>query len=211
MSNNINVLAIDFNVIMYHCIRIYKNYIESTDKNISAAQLWNRMKFDLGLDKNNLSYDSDLLKKIVNMLKNIIKNNSETKLIAFNEQKDIVKYFKKNYDNKKVNLINIDFFNDFCSAENAEFEFDKYTDLNWIGYLNYKNKLETYTWIKMCNSDNPEINIEIPYKIANKRDMNNIVDKVKIDLAFLSCSPLYVPYEYYHMYEIIVDLLVKEE
>lgn len=195
------ILSIDFDCIMYPCIKLYN---DSCHGNENPTVEWKNIESRQNID-NFLCYDAKILEEIALLIQRNVKNGS--KLIPITNHQDIVEYINL-VDNEKIELANIDFHHDIWYDEDSIdriTHFDEYTCANWVGYLYFKNKLDSYTWVKMPNSDlfMPS-NEDVPLTVLRSteiKDLSNDFDRI-----FLCLSPQWVPYKFHHLYDLIVKL-----
>ena len=150
-----NILSIDFDYIMYPCIRLYNDMAAGGE---NSTAIWYNIENNRGVDEKFLSYDATTYKTIVKLVKFITERYPNVKLYPIKEHEEIVDNLKKlpNYDESKFNITNIDFHHDimYRPQDRAQMiNFKKYNCSNWAGYLILNDKIENYTWIKAPNSD----------------------------------------------------------
>lgn len=199
------ILAIDFNIIMYNCIRLYE---EKFSKLENPTQFWNRLEFENEIDKH-LYVDKDTLLKIIE----IIRVNKAAQLIKLNHQEEIVDWLNSE---QKYDLVNIDYKHDLVYDDNdiEDFKLDFHRDSNWVGYLLYVDMLNSCKWLKAPNSIRCFNNIEDDVEVINLKDYKEIEND--FDMIFLCSSEEYVPYKFKIYYDMIwsafgEELIYKEE
>lgn len=194
------ILSIDFNYIMSSCIKLYRHFCGEDITN------WDVIENELGIERF-LCYDGEVLKQLAALIRRNAINGS--KICTMEHHREIVDIInKRSSESEKVDITNIDWGHDI--AENKEdveqtISFDRYSNTNWVGYLQAKGKLGTYTWIKASNS------IMLPEELVNKFDIRfGIGGKTHIvslpddfDAVCVSFSPTQVPYKYKHLFDII--------
>lgn len=197
------ILSIDFNAIMYPCIKLYNG---DTFGGENPTIIWNLLeeKYDI---HNYIKYDSIVYHDIVKLIVKNCKNNA--KLIPIENHDQIVDYLKgKNLLEDAHDIVNIDFYHDIAYQDTSfqNYEFNIYTYADWGGFLLNKNEKTTMKWMRCPGSDN----YQIPHEFTNFT-----IDKIQnikslpedYDLVFLCLSPQWVPYEYQHLYDLIVDII----
>lgn len=195
------ILSIDFNYIMYPCIKLYSKYVNDED---NATLNWEIIQNELGIE-NFLCYDGEVLKLISSLIRRNQKNDVPLYLIT--NHKEIVDGISK-LTSDPIEITNIDWRHDISSTKNDienVSNFDKYNDSNWVGYLQTHGKLSKYTWIKARNSD------DCPTDILDKLHLSCEVGTVRnipelpndYDAVYFCLSPNQVPYKYKHLYELI--------
>ena len=222
------ILSIDFDYIMFPCIRLYNDICEGAE---NPSITWNSIKYNRGVEDNFLSYDANTYTTIVKLIKAIVDKDNNIDKIAIVEHQNIIDILNKyefnesnQPDNKdkelsfKYDLLNIDFHHDVlyrAQDRTAIKNFNKYNCSNWVGYLFIKDKIDKYTWIKAANSDmydnrlNGTYDIKVNYEsIRLISDPKKFIEEqeTKFDKIFLCFSPQWVPYQYKHLYDLIVDL-----
>ena len=198
------ILSIDFDAIMFPCIRLYNEYCYGNE---NATTIWRQLEFDRDINQY-LSYDANVYKNIGKIIFKNIKNGA--KLIPIQEHQMLVDHLKK-YDllDLQFDITNIDYHHDIAYNRNSfvEMEFDNYTCADWAGYLMTLNPETTLTWIRCPGSSpyNEDIK-EFTNTITIKR-IDEIVDlDDDYDLIYFCLSPQWVPYVYHHLYDLLIDL-----
>lgn len=193
------VLSIDFDYIMFPCIKLYNNYCAG-DENPTVT--WNNLESQLDIDKF-LCYDAEALIDIASAILRNVKQGA--KFIVIEEHHQLVDALPLN---EKIDLVNIDFHHDILYTSEClpdMIDADKYNCSNWVGYLALNDKLEKYTWIKAANSqeyNNPDLPMEV--HIGGKRHIKFLEDD--FDYVIFCQSPQWVPYKYQHLFDLIVSL-----
>ena len=198
------ILSIDFDTIMFPCIRLYNEYCYGNE---NATTIWRQLEFDRDINQY-LSYDANVYKNIGKIIFKNIKNGA--KLIPIQEHQMLVDHLKK-YDllDLQFDITNIDYHHDIAYNRNSfvEMEFDNYTCADWAGYLMTLNPETTLTWVRCPGSSpyNEDIK-EFTNTITIKR-IDEIVDlDDDYDLIYFCLSPQWVPYVYHHLYDLLIDL-----
>ena len=194
------IAVINFNMIMGSVIRLYDRLV---DINENPVVSWNIIEDQLRLNiLSDLRYDSDVLIKLAEIIgKNLKKKNNGLTLL--NNITDHVDLFDE--DNEDTYIItNFDFFP--CYDEDRDMvEKNKYNIKNWIFYLTMhgKTKISTNTWVKCANSDINPLLIE---KGLNCKSLASFKTSDTFDEIIFLFSPLYVPSQYRHLYELIIEM-----
>ena len=198
------ILSIDFDAIMFPCIRLYNEYCYGNE---NATTIWRQLEFDRDINQY-LSYDANVYKNIGKIIFKNIKNGA--KLIPIQEHQMLVDHLKK-YDllDLQFDITNVDYHHDIAYNRNSfvEMEFDNYTCADWAGYLMTLNPETTLTWVRCPGSSpyNEDIK-EFTNTITIKR-IDEIVDlDDDYDLIYFCLSPQWVPYVYHHLYDLLIDL-----
>ena len=148
-NNTIKILSIDFDCIMSPCIKLYN---DKCFGNENPTLIWKNLSQERNID-NFLCYDAKTLEDITLLIQKAV--NSGAVLIPITEHQNIIDNLDMNSD-QKFDVVNIDFHHDiWYNEENITMieMFDEYNCANWVGYLIKKNKLNSYTWYNMPNSD----------------------------------------------------------
>lgn len=198
------ILSIDFDAIMFPCIRLYNEYCYGNE---NATTIWRQLEFDRDINQY-LSYDANVYKNIGKIIFKNIKNGA--KLIPIQEHQMLVDHLKK-YDllDLQFDITNIDYHHDIAYNRNSfvEMEFNNYSCADWAGYLMTLNPETTLTWVRCPGSSpyNEDIK-EFTNTITIKR-IDEIVDlDDDYDLIYFCLSPQWVPYVYHHLYDLLIDL-----
>lgn len=197
------VLSIDFDLIMYPCIKLYNNLCRGNE---NATVLWQEIENQLNVDKF-LCYDANVLIKIAKIIKNNVLHGA--KLIPIEEHQQIVAYLP---ETEKIELLNIDFHHDILYNPDNLLEmadFGNYNCGNWVGYLFMQDRLSKYSWLKAPQSSLYNMEIKpFDHTILGLKDLDKVENNY--DYVFFCFSPQWVPYKYRHLYDLILEL-VKEE
>jgi hypothetical protein len=192
---------------MSPCIKLYNNYCSGNE---NATVIWNRLENELEIEKF-LCYDAESLKNIALLILRNVKNGAE--LIPIEEHQEIINKLSCLTECEKIDLVNVDFHHDIWynpdSLENL-INFDDYSCADWVGYLYFKNKLNSYKWVKAANSDMFKNSTaeKIPLEILGKRDLVTL--ESDFDKIFFCFSPQWTPYKYRHLYELIIEMCKGE-
>lgn len=211
-----NILSIDFDIIMYPCIKLYNDQVPGDE---NPTVLWNNLEERFDID-HFLTYDARLYIEIVKCVKEAVANGA--KLIQIEDHDKLVDWIKGfddefyNDEENKYNITNIDFHHDLMYRKldkSAITRFDKYNCSDWLGYLYLKKKAQSITWVKAPNS--------IPYcndfgeikdlEILPKSEIGILNKTNKFDYVFLCLSPQWVPYKFKHLYDLIIELFKEED
>lgn len=182
------VLSIDFDIIMSPCINLYNDMAGEGE---NSQVNWEKIFYSRDLEKF-LYYDSNTLTNLFKLLK-----EQKCKFEFIESHADIVPFITE-----KCDLVNIDFHHDiWYNKESTEhYAEDKWSCANWVGYLGYKDLLNTYYWIKAGNSQQFVGEFNVPWEKDN-------VDKIpflgSFDKVIICFSPNWVPYKYRHLYDLI--------
>ena len=194
------ILSIDFDCIMYPCIKLYNDKCHG-DENPTIG--WKKLSIEMDIDKF-LSYDAQVLEDIILLVQRSVSNGAV--LIPIQEHQELVKHLDMESD-EKIDLINIDFHHDIWYNRDSISSiklFNQYNCADWVGYLMKKDKLNSYTWYKMPNSDMFLDNMDIPFTIKKIKEIKELDEK--FDTIYFCLSPQWVPYKYHHLYDLIIKL-----
>lgn len=207
----VKVLSIDFDYIMFPCIRLYNDMCGGGE---SGKVVWDAIEHVRGI-KEFLTFDRNAYKMISTLvIKNVL---DEAIFEPIQEHQELVDILKKYYYDEskeefthKFDLLNIDFHHDCGYNPDTiadAISFDEYSCADWITYLNAKEVIEgPVKWLKAPMSDlpdpnNEELKVEIKTMAADKEDIMN----EKYDIVVFCLSPQWVPHDFRHLYDIIVD------
>lgn len=202
------VLSIDLDYIMYPTEHLYRD--TGWDNNpVCRWDFFNKHSFyketDLFYDSARLGYLKTIFEKSLPLCENV----------KFGYEHDDILYYVKDFD--KIDLVNIDHHDDFLMGDynfhtkddDKNFysknlmleylhvkEYDRVNEGNWIGWLNAKNKLKSFTWIGNNNFIEKEKHDCILKLYKNHNfitDMNYDFGDFKFDHIFVCLSPQYIP------------------
>ena len=202
------ILSIDFDIIMYHCIKLYNNFSAG---NANPTQLWQQLEDEYEISQH-LNYDATVLNNILILMIKNVQNNA--KFIPIKSHEELITYLENNQllNENECEVTNIDFHHDilYQEADLAQIKyFNKKTCANWVGYLNIHNYLKNITWVKAPNSDNYTWieNDNIKDKLIIET-LNNIINlDSNYDYIFFCESPQWVPYKYHHLYTLCCNVI----
>ena len=197
-----NILSIDFDIIMAPVIEYYNNMVPMKNWDEICTENPGMLcpKADL--------FHYNLILKLLNKLV-----NQDTSLyIAFNH-KMIVDFID---DNDDIFLINIDHHHDLGYAEEDDTKEGTLKNLNcgnWVKYLFDKSQLREYVWINNRNSldvtreliDNQVKNYNC--KKINFENAEETILKFNYDKIFICLSPEWVPPYYHTLFYGLVDFI----
>lgn len=195
------VLSIDFNIIMYPCIKLYRRYCNEEE---NSTINWNVIQEELEID-NFLCYDGEILKQLASLIRRNQNEKAATCLLTNHEE--IVNCIN-NITEEQVELTNIDWYHDILGSpidlENAK-NFEQYNNANWVGYLQMKGKLSSYAWVRARNSDNTPTEVIDELKFDYKEMPARIISELPndFDIIYFVFNPNFVPYKYKHLYDIL--------
>ena len=198
------ILSIDFDTIMFPCIKLYNEYCAGNEND---TQIWRQIEFERDISQY-LRYDANVYQDIVNIIFKNLKNGAQ--LIPIKEHQMLVDYLiKHEMMDLTFDITNIDYHHDIAYQQDSfiQMDFDKYSCADWAGYLMLKNKDTSLRWIRCPGSSlyNPALK-EFPNQITIER-IDTIKDlKDDYDLIFFCLSPQWVPYIYHHLYDLVINL-----
>lgn len=198
------ILSIDFDIIMYPCIRLYNADVGGDD---NPTMAWDRIEHTKDIAQH-LSYDANTLKNLlVLMMKSARKGAT---FVPIQEHQEIVTYLEKTVHiekDKSLEVTNIDFHHDIIYYEgdivNAKY-FGQSTCANWAGYLLLNDYASSVNWIKAPNSETfsplyDEIMDMSKITISSLKSIPKLDEEY--DYIFFCLSPQWVPYKYHHLYD----------
>ena len=197
-----NILSIDFDIIMAPDINFYNGFIGdgvSIDALIEEHPMLVACKADL-----------QHYQKIVNFLLYVIDNLDTSNIrVAFNHED--IKYLLESCD--EVNVYSIDHHHDLGYPIPPELveKTPAINCSNWGEYFISNGTIKNFTWIKNSNS---ETKFQQDFsKYLTIKDLNEI-DLFKlphIDQLFLCLSPEWVPSMYHPLFYTILDLINEKK
>lgn len=213
----VNILTIDFDYIMSPCINLYNDMCSG---NQNPTESWERIEAERKIN-NHISYDATSICNIAIIIKYILTFNKECKFHVVKDHQDLIDVVGVNDSDDIYNVTNIDFHHDIYYRPEDVVKMDYYHDYNcsnWLAYMYYIDKLNTYTWIKAANSDQVNLDMfddELKEKITiqpsvylqdyTKSCMANKLDP-KVDHIVFCLSPQWVPYRYHHLFYMLADI-----
>lgn len=212
-----HVISIDFNYIMYPCIKLYQDLCNEKE---NASITWNIIENYRGVTKEFLHYDTRSYTKITKMIQSIMYKNPRCKLIGIDKHSDLIDKLSNELDEgNKLDLVNIDFYHDILYSKadkNKALRFSNYNVNNWVGYLFCKDRIESYTWIKAPNSQFYDHNLDgdtpIEFNTVTLDYLDKFIDIPEIwDYIIINFPKYQVPFEYKYLYNLIFELFQRKE
>lgn len=194
------IAVVNFDMIMCNVIRVYQPLVDIKGY---PGECWNRIHKELKLRPMvDLRYDSNILQFLNKFLLKTVKNGAEIRCVDnITECEDLFDLSNAT----TYNITNLGFFSGLKRDTDATI-LDKYNIGNWAYYLitNGKVKLDDYGWVKCINSD---VSDYLYTRSAGKffKTIATFKPKGKYDEVIFVFSPLFVPEEYRHIYELIID------
>lgn len=201
-----NVLSIDFDIIMAPDINLYNPMIHTAD-NDEERVTFDKLVKDFPM-LSGCRADLNHYHKIVNFLLNQISYlDAKDIRIAFSHG-DIENLLENAQD---VCVYNIDHHHDLGYWGPNEEPRPTCACENWADYYLKKGVISNYIWIKNNNSDErPEYKNDLRFKSFDLRDFD--LDTLpKIDKLFICLSPEWTPSMYYPLFYVILDLINQQK
>lgn len=208
-ANVHKVLSIDLDYIMFPCIKLYNQYSAGKEND---TVIWKYISQEV--DENYLFYDAYALQAILNKILTNVKNGAI--FIPIREHDELVNKLHEleDFEDSTFDITNIDFHHDLFYDEeelNMIQSFNKYSCANWLGYLYFKDRIKSATWVKAQNS--PWYREEIqsfPIEVKGLSDISGLGDDY--EYVFLCLSPQWIPEKYQHLYGLICSAVdaIKE-
>ena len=203
-----NVLSIDFDIIMAPDINLYNNMVGTSpngertiDKRIAEYPMLSGCRADL-----------NHFQKIVNYLMKIIKDIDVENIRVSLTHEDIKNVLD---DMENVHIYNIDHHHDLGymqpSDQDKKNECQDCSCANWGEFFFDKNIIKYFTWINNVNSsiDNKwEKDARVTIKPLAEFNLETLP---KIDKLFICLSPEWVPSTYHPLFYLILDLINEEK
>lgn len=195
------ILTIDLDILMHKQI---ENYNDLSSKDTNPTNVWRNIYNTLPYLQTKISYDSKMLLDLFCILQ-----SQSCEIIFIEEHDQIVPYIKT-----KCDLVNIDFHHDIY-YEVKDYAKGFYGCGNWIGYLDFKGLLNSYTWYGTENSKqfkgkDFEFTKKLFKDIQLDRVLHGRVTSLgKFDKVFICKSPRWLPPEFWHLFEIMKVVYAK--
>ena len=186
-----NVLSIDFDIIMAPSINLYNNMVPGIK--------WD----DLLKSLPNLTTTPADLNIYSRILRYLLRVIDKTSSIFISYSHSFIQDYLKN-DND-LNITNIDHHHDiFYDIKDKDKKLEECNCADWVKYFHDQSKLKNYTWIHNDNSCDPNFEVNFKYsKIPFKEfEFDDSYDKY-----FICLSPEWVPPYYHSLFYTILDCL----
>lgn len=201
------ILTIDFDIIMYPCLQIYNDHVAG---NMNATETWNQLKQERGVEPF-IHYDARTLLELGKIIHHHVMQG--TSLTVCNEHQEVVDILKKSetYEQDTFSITNVDFHHDIWYRPEDKTiltNFADYNCSNWLGYLILNQKTDEVIWYKAYNSHifrDAEYHQEIFKSIHRLDELDNLMEE-SFDEIYFVLSPQWVPYEFHHLFNLIVAL-----
>lgn len=193
------VLILNFDCIMWSCIKLYEKYL-SPNENPTVS--WAMLEYELEIDKY-LSYDAGVLKKIAR----ILKANASAEVVPVDIPKEAVNELLI----AETSLERLDIMDIYSRSEHHGDLTDDdgfgqpYDDTDCIGYLMQTGITDNVRWLRAPNSAASPLEPLSFTKCDIQQDELNMYDTI-----FFVRSPAIVPYKYQHLYDLLVEIFAKE-
>ena len=179
------ILTIDLDILMHDRIPIYE---EISNMLSDPKSVWWQVKREHPTVQ--LDYDSKLLVDLGKVIQ-----KQECEIIFIDKHSEVVPYIKEPCD-----LTNVDFHHDIYYASN-DYENDIYGDGNWVGYLDHKGLLKTYTWYGAPNSKQFS---NLP--CLTSLDYHDVKHLGKFDKVFICKSPSWTPPVLWDLFDLLKNI-----
>lgn len=191
-----NVLSIDFDIIMAPDIQLYNNLVGGS-----------KGHSDLVINHPMLaSARADLYtyQKLVIYLMSIIQEINVADIRVAHGHNDIENLIK---DDKDVHIFSFDHHHDCGYGENKHLEnFKECSCANWVRFYHDAGVITNYTWIKNTNSETEEIE-DLDYITTINIHECDLTALPKFDKLFICLSPEWVPEQYHALFFLMLDLI----
>lgn len=165
----VNVVTIDFDIIMSPSIGLYNNLVDPDDP---VADVIEEFGFIANIPADLYKYEY-LTRYIIRSLENV------TDVYFISNHGSVVDILKKIPHDEPINITNIDHHHDVgYDVENWTLPFRKLSCGNWVKYAKDLKLFDEYTWIKNDNSD--------PIPTLGRKYINNTIDFADAKLESLA-------------------------
>ena len=209
----VKVLAVDMNFIMFPCIKLYFDSVNPDEHStITWQNLYERKDIDQFLN-----IDTKAFLNITKIIKKFISNARKIKLVEY--QKDIIDDLTLDNDGIMYDIVNLDFYHDLFIDPKRDKQklkhFNKYNEMNWVGYIDAKEKLFGYHWTSTPNSPVLDPSIKFNSERVNHRSYYNIdeilEDQYGFEEIYISYSPNLVPHKFKYLADFLYEVFKKED
>jgi hypothetical protein len=186
-----NVLSIDFDIIMAPSINLYNNMV--------PANHWD----DLLKSLPNLTTTPADLNIYSRLLRYLLRTIDKTSSIFIGYSHSFIQDYLKN-DND-LNITNIDHHHDiFYDIKDKDKKLEECNCADWVKYFHDQGQLKDYTWVHNDNSCDPNFEVDFKY---NKIPFKEFEFAESYDKHFICLSPERVPPYYHSLFYTILDCL----
>ena len=197
------ILSIDFDAIMYPCIKLYNDLCSGNEND---SRVWDQIQHMRDVEPY-LNYDANTYSDIALIILENIKNGAY--LIPIQEHQMLVDYLiEQNLIHETFNITNIDYHHDIAYDRHSFnlMDFNKYSCADWAGYLMLKNPNTSLTWIRCPGSSQYNNDLHLFENSITVKRISEISSlDTDYDLIFFCLSPQWVPYKYHHLYDLIIQ------
>ena len=193
-----NILTIDFDIIMAPSIMIYNDLVpfRSLEDLKKDCALFGQCKIDA------IHYA-----RLTRALMFLIENYPKEKIHFIHDHGRITKFVTS-----KASITNIDHHHDLSYGKDMEKEKldNGYGCANWVRWLEEQNLLQNYTWIRNDNSEMPGFkNVSFKSLQLKDIDIEAFLNKEKYDEIVICFSEPWIPNEYHELFFLWLDLCNK--
>jgi len=222
------VLSIDLDYCMDSCLDMIDDEVINHFIDDNPVSRWKAFEDYTVIPDNSVFIDSDKVEYCFDVFTKALEHCDS---VVFGYDHDAILYRLEMDDAYDLEIINIDHHNDIFNGtpysdsmevfhndelEMFEHEYDTFEDGrvmegNWVGWLDWKNKLKNYTWIHGMRSLGGPDDGSITKWTSCYRDIlsSNLdyflredyrFDDYKFDFIFVCLSPVYVPQKFWNIF-----------
>ena len=186
-----NVLSVDFDIIMAPSINLYNNMV--------PANHWD----DLLKSLPNLTTTPADLNIYSKILRYLLRTIDKTSSIFISYSHSFIQDYLKNDTN--LNITNIDHHHDiFYDIKDKDKKLEECNCADWVKYFHDQGQLKNYTWVHNDNSCDPNFEVNFKY---NKIPFKEFKFTDSYDKYFICLSPEWVPPYYHSLFYTLLDCL----
>lgn len=200
------ILSIDFDIIMYPCIRMYNTF---GDGLLNETELWDFLEQHYNFNEQTLNYDAKTLMDITRCIIKNVQNGAFFNAIKTHDQLVNLLKNQPDYDETTYSIVNVDFHHDLGYGDdslNKITSFNQHDCTNWLSYLKLKNKTSNIEWIKAPNSEMP-VGPACDYLNSIKPIREIYTLPTDFDEIYLCLSPQWIHPKFYHLFNFITYIV----
>lgn len=207
--SNYKVLSIDLDIIFEPCISLYSGDINDAPK----GRLWDMLYHIKDIERH-LSINDSIFNCLSTHLQNLFNYKNIKEIHVGENHSSIINMCSSIYKKGDTfNITNIDHHHDICYNPRQKEDAYRYNTCNcgsWLIYLESKNVVSQYTWLKNYNSiDYDGEPLSILYMQDYFEGLLDILPELlnDIDYLYITTSDKYCPPRFYPLLQTIIGNL----
>lgn len=200
-----NVLSIDFDIIMAPDIELYNHFVDDQNTVQSLTEGYPILNYSRA--------DLNHYVKLVHLILNTTKDLGIEDIRVALSHEDIKNVLNDCHD---VKVFNIDHHHDCGYVPREKDKPNDCSCANWVRFFMDKDIIKECVWLKNSNStkipEESEFQFDDKLIEMNLHEVDNLISKIgKVDKLFLCLSPEWVPELYWPLFYLLLDLINQQK